>query len=96
MDARDRILSMFKKGEVPDIVAMMWETIVWCVKHTDVIEKIMDGSLKAVDEREQIEKFLLNEKRYELYVAMLCYDSSKKFGMEMNNGNHGECLTNQD
>lgn len=78
MNRQDNLLQLAANHAIPQEIKVIWEPMIWGVKHMDLIPRIMGRVPCDQGEREKLKIFLLDEKRYELYVAMLYCDSAER------------------
>lgn len=79
MNHGDWLIRAFANNQIPESVKVMWDPITWGAANLDRIPKIMGLVQCTESERQEIKKFLYDEHRYELLVAMIYADGYRNF-----------------
>lgn len=74
MDTGDWLVNALANDDIPGKIKAMWVPIEWGAANIDTIHKIMGQAPCSKEERDKIKKYLYNEHKYELLVAMIYAD----------------------
>lgn len=72
MESGDWIIHAFANDKLPKHIQALWEPMLWCACHLELIPKIMGRVQQTDQEYRELKKFLYLEHRFELLVTM-CY-----------------------